>query len=148
MSKLIEAVFETLNLQIQTESKNYECVFKVGIHHGKLTAAITGSIKAQFSFIGDTMNTASRHCGNCKEGSILLSEAVYNQVKVFKKYIFTEHQFEAKGKGTLTGYFVESATNNSKIGLDPQQSRRCSTIMRRSSTNEFLKASNNKITRS
>lgn len=43
---------------------------KIGIHYGRVLMGVIGSIKPQFSLIGDTVNTTSRLCAHCPEGLI------------------------------------------------------------------------------
>ena len=54
---------------------NYAPSFKVGLHHGQVTAGEIGIIKRDVTFSGDVLNTASRIQGKCKEYgvSILVS---------------------------------------------------------------------------
>ncbi|KAL4476563.1 hypothetical protein ABPG74_010296 [Tetrahymena malaccensis] len=80
---------------------------KIGINSGPVIAGVIGLHKPQFSLIGDTVNTTSRVCANCKEGQISISQKVYERVKGIKpEWSFKQHQFDAKGKGILTCYYI------------------------------------------
>ncbi|KAL4469826.1 hypothetical protein ABPG72_013569 [Tetrahymena utriculariae] len=80
---------------------------KIGINSGPVIAGVIGLHKPQFSLIGDTVNTTSRICANCKEGQISISQKVYERVKGIKPdWSFKQHQFDAKGKGILTCYYI------------------------------------------
>jgi class 3 adenylate cyclase len=81
-------------------------VLKIGIHFGPAVAGVIGYHKPQFSLIGDTINTTSRVCSKSEPGMVLISEEVYRHVQDEKGKRFIKKTFEAKGKGTLTGYFV------------------------------------------
>jgi adenylate cyclase len=54
----------------------------IGIHTGPALCGVIGSSKArQYTAMGDTVNTASRLCGQARGGEILVGEATYEKVK-------------------------------------------------------------------
>lgn len=57
--------------------KNKTLEVKVGIHCGEVMIGVIGEHKKQFSLIGTTVNTTSRHCSTGNNGSITLSEQAY-----------------------------------------------------------------------
>ena len=60
-----------------------------------------------YTAIGDTVNTAARLESNAKRGQVLISEAVYNEVK---DRINAEPIGEIPLKGKSKGVFVYSVT--------------------------------------
>lgn len=52
-------------------------IIKVGIHYGNCIIGLLGYHKPQFSLIGDTVNTTSRHCTTGDYASIILSAQAY-----------------------------------------------------------------------
>lgn len=48
--------------------KNKKLNIKIGIHHGNVMIGVIGFHKPQFSLIGDTVNTTSRHCSTAGPG--------------------------------------------------------------------------------
>ena len=54
---------------------------KIGIHKGSVIAGVLGHHKPQFSLIGDTVNTASRHCSTGDGMVITVSKSAYEDVK-------------------------------------------------------------------
>lgn len=50
------------------EHKNKRIKIKIGIHAGPVIIGVIGYHKPQFSLIGDTVNTTSRHCSTAKAG--------------------------------------------------------------------------------
>lgn len=82
--------------------------FGVGVNCGN---AVVGNIGCDFRMdytaIGDTVNTAARLESNAKRGQVLISEAVYNEVK---DRINAEPIGEIPLKGKSKGVFVYSVT--------------------------------------
>ncbi len=80
--------------------------FGVGVNCGE---AVVGNIGCDFRMdytaIGDTVNTAARLEANAKRGQVLISEAVYNQVK---ERVTVEEVGEIPMKGKSQGVFVYS----------------------------------------
>jgi class 3 adenylate cyclase len=54
---------------------------RIGVHYGTCIFGVLGYHKPQFSLIGDTINTTSRHCTTAEKDQIILSVAAYDQVK-------------------------------------------------------------------
>lgn len=94
---------EDLNKRL-FEKTGHTIQFGVGINTG---FAIVGNIGADFRMdytaIGDTVNTASRIESNSKAGQILISEAVYQQVK---DYVQVLDLGTIKVKGKVNGVRV------------------------------------------
>ena len=51
---------------------------KIGIHYGTCIFGVLGYHKPQFSLIGDTINTTSRHCTTGEANQIVMSESAWN----------------------------------------------------------------------
>ena len=73
---------------------------RVGIHAGRATAGIVGSLKFYYDIWGDTVNLAARLQTAAKPGSIRVSETIYKALG--PNYLF-EHRGPTplKGKGNL-----------------------------------------------
>lgn len=63
-------------------------VLKIGVHYGNCIFGVLGYHKPQFSLIGDTVNTTSRHCTTGTDDSINLSHEAWEQVEASGKYLF------------------------------------------------------------
>ncbi len=63
---------------------------KVGIHHGDVVIGVIGYHKPQFSLIGDTVNTTSRHCSTGQPGDITLSAIAYQMLRRLPHNSFTK----------------------------------------------------------
>jgi class 3 adenylate cyclase len=91
---------------------------RVGIHTGPVVAGIVGVKKFQYDIWGDTVNTASRMESSGAVGRVNISETTYELVKNAADplgnpaFVFTPRgKVEAKGKGEMEMYFVESSSN-------------------------------------
>lgn len=82
---------------------------RIGVHTGSVVAGIVGTKKFQYDIWGDAVNTASRMESSGEPGKVNISEATHELVK--QKFSCTYRgEIEAKGKGKVSMYFVESAT--------------------------------------
>jgi len=76
---------------------------KVGVHTGKIIAAVVGNHKPQFSLIGDAVNTTARMCAYSSDMCVLCSESAYDNIK--NEYTdFQVNKKEVKGKGVMNIY--------------------------------------------
>ncbi len=78
--------------------------FGIGIHTGPAVVGNIGSkTRMDYTVIGDTVNTAARLESNAKPGQVIISEAIYEQVK---DRIMANSLGEIKVKGKLQGILI------------------------------------------
>jgi len=80
--------------------------FRIGIHTGPVTAAVSGKKKINYDIKGDTVNTASRVEANSENGVILISVMTYELVKEFFNCEYFG-KLPVKYKGDLQMYKVK-----------------------------------------
>jgi len=84
---------------------------RIGVHTGPVVAGVVGLKKFQYDIWGDTVNTANRIESKGALGKVNISQATYELLKDDKNFTFESRgKIEAKGKGEIEMYFVESAT--------------------------------------
>ena len=102
--KMAMQMLEKSNNIMWGTKKNKKLKIKIGIHHGNVVIGVIGCHKPQFSLIGDTVNTTSRHCSTAQPDQIVLSEVAF---KVLKKYPASHFEIKTrkmKGLGTVPVY--------------------------------------------
>lgn len=80
---------------------------RIGVHTGPVVAGIVGVKKFSYDIWGDTVNTASRMESSGETGKVNISGTTYERVKDQFQCIH-RGKIQAKGKGELDMYFVES----------------------------------------
>ncbi|QTN39873.1 adenylate/guanylate cyclase domain-containing protein [Cryomorphaceae bacterium] len=80
---------------------------RIGLHTGEVVAGVVGTMKFQYDVWGDAVNTAARMEQNSEPGKVNISQSTFEALDDSFK---TTHrgQIEAKNKGLLDMYFVES----------------------------------------
>lgn len=100
---------------------NKDLKLKIGIHHGEAMMGVIGYHKPQFSLIGDTVNTTSRHCTTGSANHVMLSEAAWNLVKnggiTGNGFIWNIVPTFMKGKGDVPVYHLFQKKGNFKSKL-------------------------------
>jgi Adenylate and Guanylate cyclase catalytic domain len=79
---------------------------KIGVHFGPCIYGVIGYHKPQFSLIGDTVNTTSRHCTTGDNGVIVLSQAAKDQISTEGIPNFKTASVHMKGKGLVEVFMI------------------------------------------
>lgn len=107
--KAVNAASEILQFMFDRKAKlgNKTFDIRIGIHSGDVVAGIVGVKKFAYDIWGDTVNTAARMESKSEPGKINISQTTYKLVQ--DKFACTYRgELEAKNKGKLKMYFVES----------------------------------------
>lgn len=89
VARAVVLSFEMIDaIKLFSFNGNEKIKIKIGIHFGHVIAGVIGSHKPQFSLIGDTVNMTSRVCSTADQGSIVISEEAYKQVKMVRNPSF------------------------------------------------------------
>jgi class 3 adenylate cyclase len=83
---------------------------RIGIHTGPVIAGVVGIKKFQYDIWGDTVNLAARMEQSGIAGKINVSQFTYEIIKNDFNCTY-RGKIEAKNKGEMDMYFVESPTN-------------------------------------
>jgi len=75
-------------------------VFKAGVHMGECTVSEMGNLKREISYLGDTLNTASRIEGKCRE---LKAELLISSYLMEHSTFHATYHLEAKENTDLRG---------------------------------------------
>ncbi|MCB9252826.1 MAG: AAA family ATPase [Flavobacteriales bacterium] len=107
--RTVKAAIEIRDFIIDRRKKKEGLGFemRIGIHSGPVISGIVGKKKFQYDIWGDTVNIAARMEQNSEPDKINLSESTYLLVKD-QFEIKYRGEIEAKGKGKMKMYFVES----------------------------------------
>jgi len=95
----------------ENSKRNLNWKMRAGIHTGPCVAGIVGIKKYTYDVWGDTVNIASRMESCSEPGKINISRATY---ELIKDHFECEYRgsIEAKGKGLIDMYFVNTSKNN------------------------------------
>lgn len=114
-SEIVQAAIEIRDFmnRLKAERKNKGLVcfdIRIGISTGPVVAGVVGLTKFAYDIWGDTVNVAARMESNGEAGKINISQSTYLEIKDDFACTF-RGEIEAKNKGKISMYFVESKLN-------------------------------------
>jgi class 3 adenylate cyclase len=125
--KMVYAAFEIIAFVEESKKINgathTHFDIRIGINTGPVVAGVVGSKKFSYDIWGDTVNVASRMESMSQPGRINISEKTYALIKNDFKCTY-RGEIEAKNKGKLKMYFVNSA----KISSAPKENSASTSI--------------------
>eukprot|EP01062_Namystynia_karyoxenos_P079873 TRINITY_DN850_c0_g2_i2.p1 TRINITY_DN850_c0_g2~~TRINITY_DN850_c0_g2_i2.p1 ORF type:complete len:2536 (+),score=828.09 TRINITY_DN850_c0_g2_i2:91-7608(+) len=99
---------------LEDHKQRYEAAaltMKAGVNTGPAVAGVIGSKKVAYDLWGDAVNVSSRLCGTGLDGKVSVNPSTYELVD--SHFAFKVRWVEAKGKGRLQTYVLESRTQPS-----------------------------------
>ena len=109
----VGSVTDLLSATLGDEVANLR--LRVGLHSGPVTAGVLRGDKGRFQLFGDTVNTASRMESTGRAGRIQVSAATADLLRggdIGAWLVPREEQVEAKGKGLMYTFWLDSETSN------------------------------------
>ncbi|KAL7565542.1 hypothetical protein ACA910_003819 [Epithemia clementina (nom. ined.)] len=110
----------TQKLEVMLGPDTGELSLRVGLHSGPVTAGVLRGERSRFQLFGDTMNTASRMESTGEPDQIQISEeTAMLLLRAGKEHWFSprERPVTAKGKGTLTTFWLKKSVNYGQHGF-------------------------------
>ena len=119
----IKAALEIREFMLQLQKKNEQegkpyFEIRIGIHTGPVVSGIVGIKKFAYDIWGDTVNIAARMESNSEPGKINISESTYKLIGDKYKCEY-RGEIEAKNRGMLKMYFVESQDSGMEEQTEP-----------------------------
>ncbi|CAB9505432.1 Receptor-type guanylate cyclase gcy [Seminavis robusta] len=100
---------------------------RTGLHSGPVTAGVLRGERARFQLFGDTVNTTARIESTGEGSRIHMSEQFADELVKFGKghwIVPREDKVEAKGKGTLTTFWLQVTASRDQSALSGDYSER------------------------
>jgi len=105
--RTVQAALEIRDFIADRHQKEQTFEIRIGVNSGSVVAGIVGVKKFAYDIWGDTVNTAARMESSGEPGKVNISETTYELVKEDFNCTY-RGKIEAKGKGEIDMYFVES----------------------------------------
>jgi len=83
---------------------------RIGVHSGRITSGVIGSIRRRYCLFGDTMNTASRMESTAGHNQIQISAATHALLAGCPDFVWRcRGAIPVKGKGEMVTYELDEA---------------------------------------
>ena len=114
VSAMADMTLEMIELiTVKPEFRKYNLGIHIGISTGPLVGGVIGTKRLVYDLWGDTVNVASRLSTYSISGKIQVDTTTYNRLR--NRYQFDgPHKITVKGKGELTMYWLEGASQAAK----------------------------------
>ncbi len=117
---LMQKLTRALNRHRKQEGKA-EVMLRVGINSGQMLAGVLGTNqRMEYTVVGDSVNLASRLCGEASPGEIIITQDVYSSLFADKKVIAHMHkELRVRGKEEpVNTYIVDDISLEHQLSMD------------------------------
>ena len=116
MANFALLVREVVNLVINPQDNINPIRIRIGIHAGDVLSGVVGNLMPRWCLFGDAMNMTSRLETSCESGKIHISIMAAKHLKKSKQFIISKRGLVTlKGKGEVTTYYLESASEGNMV---------------------------------
>ena len=104
---LIQKLVARLN-QARAADGKPEVMVRIGVNSGEMLAGVMGdSERAEYTVVGDSVNLASRLCGESSGGQVIIEEALYNRLADSGKIMATSYKsIRLRGKALPSSIYT------------------------------------------
>lgn len=116
---LIQKLVVRLN-QARLADGKPEVMVRIGVNTGEMLAGVMGdSERAEYTVVGDSVNLASRLCGESSGGQVIIEEALYNKLADSGKIMATSYKsIRLRGKALPSSiYTVEDVAQEYRMPM-------------------------------
>ncbi len=117
---LMQKLIRKLNIARQQEGKP-AVDLRVGINTGQMLAGVLGTTKRmEYTVVGDSVNLASRLCGEADPGQIVITQETYSSLFAEKKVLAHMHKkIRIRGKvDPVETYIIDDVTREHQLSME------------------------------
>ncbi len=117
---LIQKLIERLN-ELRVAAGKAAVMVRIGVNSGEMLAGVMGDKdRMEYTVVGDSVNLASRLCGESSGGQVIIEDAMYQQLAQDKKIVASSYKsIRLRGKALPSAiYTVEDVASEYRMPME------------------------------